>query len=274
MNRSIQISRKKNVQFIRGVINALARVEEADGDTKEIVYDRELQKIRSMDRENVLDIVREAVGDDPKRLKFAPLMYSELSDVPGIEAVFAATLNSADAVGRAAIIQTVGLKRISSLVGVLNEHFTREVDEFCRDQLLHTLGHIADESSLPIFEYLMRNNHRQDQWRILCAAHNYGRPEFRAYLQQVYSSPETKTSHRVMAAWGLAKLGKSDAYEFLVKMLDDPDRTFREGNTTVYEPGDALRAGQALADLNGWEFTWGKSSIREIKERLLLDSNR
>ncbi|MCC6328595.1 MAG: hypothetical protein IT174_08765 [Acidobacteria bacterium] len=160
------------------------------------------------------------------------------------------------------------MHNIRSLVEVLNRHFVKESDDFCRDQLLDTLGALADESSLPIFEYLMRKTDRRDERRILLAAKNYVRPEFKDYLSNVFESDSSEKSHRIFAAWGLAKLGNCEAYEYLVMMLDDPEKTIKAEGTITYDPGQSVRAAQAISDINGWNFTWGKSSVDLIRVRL------
>ena len=273
VERMSKDSRKDEVRIVKEVLKALARVENADGDTKEIVYDRELEKIRSLDRTTILETINEAVNRDPKLLKFAPYAYSELSDVPGIEKVFAELLASAGTDGRAAIIQTIGVRRMRSLVVALNDHFTREYDDFCRDQLLHALGRIADESSLPIFTYVMSSNSKRDEWRILCAAISYARLEFHEYLIHVFKSSETKKPNRIMAAWGLAKLKNKQAYDYLISLLDDPERTSKKDGVTTYDPGQSLRAAQAISDINGWDFEWDKHSVDIVKERLQSSSS-
>ena len=254
----------RRVTEIRKVLDALARVENADNDTKEEVHDRELAKLRSLERDGILDVVRQAVGSDKRRRKYSPFVFSELYDVPGIDKVFGELLRDADSDGRSAIIQTIGLREMRGLVGVLNDHFARESDDFCRDRLLHTLAKLADESSLPIFEYLMRRAYPRDEWRLLVAGTTFGAPEFREYLLRVFNDPKTRKSHRVMAAWGLGKLGDRNAYEYLTQMLDDPQvRTEKS-----FDPGESGRAAQAISDINGWTFEWHKDSVELVKCRL------
>jgi hypothetical protein len=69
---------------------------------------------------------------------------------------------------------------------------------------------------------------------------------------------------KILASWVLAKAGDRDAHAFLVEMLDDPDVTTR----TSYLPGESIRAAQALADVHGWPFSWGKPSVARIKQRI------
>jgi hypothetical protein len=256
------------VETIRSVLDELKRVENADNDTKEIVFDRELAKIRDLPRAGILQAVLESIGRSQKRKQYAPYVFAELSDVPGIEKVFSELLVSSEAAGRGAIIQEIGLRKMYTLVGVLNDHFASESDDFCRSQLLHTLATLADESSLPIFVYLMTTENSHDEWPILCAAHNYAREEFRRYAQAVFDSILTKKSNKILAAWALAKLGDNAALEYLKSMLSDPATSSKTTTSTTYDPGESIRAAQALADINGWDFEWGRSAVENLKARL------
>lgn len=255
---------KSPVIQIRKALDALALADGVDNDEKEVIYDRELATIREMDREGIIEAVSKAVGNNSKRKRFAPFIFSELYDVPGIEDVFQVLLENADANGRADIIQTIGLRRMKSLVGVLNGHFAREADDFCRDCLLHSLGVLADESSLSIFVYLMQKTDRRDEWRILTAARHFARQDFKEYVSRVFEDDHTETTHKVMAAWSLAKLGEGRPYEYLVHMLFDPE--VRTPN--LYDPRHSLRAAQAICDVNSWDFEWNKDSVEKVKARL------
>ena len=253
---------------IRNILDRIADVEQSDNDTKEIVYDAELAKIKGIELTEILNVVIAAVGKSRKRRRYAPFVYAELSDVPGIEKTFADLLETSDDVGRSQIIQTIGHRKMRSLIPVLNAHFAKEADDFCRDQLLWALGRLADESSLPIFEYLMRERRSRDEWRVLCAGTNYARNEFDAYMQAVFDSRNAKKTHKIMAAWGLAKLGHENAYRYLVSMLDDPETTIKTESTITYDPGEATRAAQAICDIHGWDFEWNKAFVDVVKDRL------
>ena len=260
------------VKVVRGIISELANVDDADNETKEEVYDRELSKIRNLKTNGILDDVVQAVGSDKKRQRYAAFIFAELHDVAGIEKVFAELLSSSDPDVRSSIIQSIGLRRMTSLVGALNSHFEHETDQFCRDRLLHALAKIADESSLPIFLHLstsLTNDHYL--WVLCIAAINYRREEFRHFLNYIYSSPEKSKSIKIMAAWGLAKLGNLSAYDYLIQMLDDPVTIIHADGVTTSDPGESLRAAQAIADINNWPFEWGSAEIAKIK-RLVGDS--
>ena len=115
----------------------------------------------------------------------------------------------------------------------------------------------------------MRKTDRRDEWRILCAATNFARSEFQDYLAQVFYNETAEPASKVMAAWGLAKLRQTQVYEYLVEMLDDPDIS----TPTSYTPGHSIRAAQAIADINGWDFEWDKSFVALIKSKIAKQRN-
>ena len=256
------------IKIIRDVIDALARVENGSNDEKEVVYDRELAKIARMDRTNVLEIANRAVGKDKKRRRYSPYIFSELHDVPGIEEVFKELLATSDDNGRSDIIQTLGLRDLKNLVPTLNSHFAKESDDFCRSCLLATLGKIADPSSLAIFEHLIQQRNPRDEWRLLVAAKNYDHHVFEPFVKKVFASSTSKKSHKIMAAWTLAKSGDQLARNYLVKMLDDPAIRSESDGVITFDPGESIRAAQAIADINGWAFEWDASYVDIVKARV------
>ncbi len=256
------------VQLIRNVIDALACAERASNDEKEVVFDRELAKIAQMDRTNVLEIANRAIGKDRKRTRYSPYIFSELHDVPGIEEVFKDLLANSDANGRSAIIQTIGLRNLKNLVPTLNSHFAKETDDFCRVRLLTTLAKIAHPSSLPIFDFLINQDRPSDEWLLLVAAKNYDHEVFEPFAKKIFASSTSKKSHKIMAAWTLAKSGNTLAYKYLIEMLDDPEVTTESEGITTYDPGESLRAAQAIAEIYGWDFEWGVSQVALVKRRL------
>jgi hypothetical protein len=69
---------------------------------------------------------------------------------------------------------------------------------------------------------------------------------------------------RMFAAWALAKAGDRDAHAYLVTMLDDPPVRTRYRS----DPGQSIRAAQALADIHGWRFSWSLRSVAGVKRRM------
>jgi hypothetical protein len=77
--------------------------------------------------------------------------------------------------------------------------------------------------------------------------------------------PDQPREVRVFAAWGLGKLGDEQAVHYLADMLDDPEvRT-----PTSHDPGESLRAAQALCDVCGWPFEWSRHGVDRTRRRWL-----
>ena len=56
-------------------------------------------------------------------------------------------------------------------------------------------------------------------------------------------------------------MGDQAAIQYLVKMLDDPVRTGK----TFHDPGEGIRAAQALCDIFDWPFEWGRAAVAPTK---------
>jgi hypothetical protein len=71
-------------------------------------------------------------------------------------------------------------------------------------------------------------------------------------------------ARKMFVAWALAKAGNANAHAFLVTMLDDPPVRTRYRS----DPGQSIRAAQALADIHGWRFSWSARSVPGVKRRV------
>jgi len=94
-------------------------------------------------------------------------------------------------------------------------------------------------------------------------AEDYATEDCWPYLNEWFQTDESKST-RVVAAWGLGKLGDEKAIAYLIHMLDDPDRR----GPTFSEPGQSLRAAQALCDIYEWPFEWNKSYVAKTVARV------
>jgi hypothetical protein len=59
-------------------------------------------------------------------------------------------------------------------------------------------------------------------------------------------------------------LGEPVALAYLKEMLDDADIDTPRSHT----PGQSIRAAQAVADVLGFPFEWGKQDVAKVKARL------
>jgi HEAT repeat protein len=257
------------VKILRRILNQLVKIENKDNDTKEIVSDKELAKIKDIPREGILEALSEAIGNDKKRTKASVFIYSELTDIPEIEEVFEHLLLDSDAEARSIIIQSIRSIKNTNLVPFLNDHFYKETDEFCKDALLYTLTVIGAESSFKIFKELSDRKDNKYAFRVLLAFIKYQKSESKPYLLRIYNDKNLDKILRIHAAWGLAKLGEKDYIDYLIKMLEDPIIKTPKS----YDPGQSIRAAQAISDILGWEFEWHKDSVEKVKERIKINAS-
>jgi len=255
---------KEQVRLLKKILDALVKAEKADNHNAEVIHDTELSKLPALIDDNILNAVKEAIGDNSKRKKVSVFVFAELHKVPRIEEVFLELLNSSDPTDKDIIIQVIGLRKLKNFVPVLNSHYYKETDPNVREQLISTLGTLADESSFPIFLTLAQTADKNKYWRLIWAFKNYAKQEGKPFLEKVFCDKQSDTSDKVVSAWGLVKIGEKSYYDYLIKMLDDPDVE----TSTSYSPGQSMRAAQAICDINKWDFVWHKDYVTVVKDRL------
>jgi len=255
---------KEQVRQLKKILDALVKAEKADNDSAEVIHDTELSKLPALIDDNILNAVKEAIGDNSKRKKVSVFVFAELYKVPRIEEVFLELLNSSDLTDKDIIIQVIGLRRLKNFVPVLNSHYYNETDPNVREQLISTLGTLAEESSFPIFLALAQTAEKSKYWRLTWAFKNYAKQEGKPFLEKIFYDKQSDISDKVVSAWGLVKIGQKSYYDYLIKMLDDPDIE----TSTSYSPGQSMRAAQAICDINKWDFVWNKDYVTVVKDRL------
>ena len=255
---------KEQIKQIRQILDALIKAEKINNDAAEIIYDTELARLREISKENIFDAVKKAIGNNPKRKNISVYVFSELYDEAGIDNIFEELLISSDVADRTIIVQTIGLRKLRKFVPVLNSILEKETDDSSKHALIYTLGELADESSFPIFLKLSQDTNQNYQWRLTWAFKNFARKEAKEFLEKVYKDKESEESDKVVAAWGLVKIGEKSYLDYLFKMLYDPDTQ----TSTSYSPGQSMRAAQAICDIKGWEFKWNKDYVNNVKQRL------
>ena len=108
---------KNQIKQLRNILDALAKAEDYDNDLKEIVFDKEISKINNISKNNILDNLLVAIGNNVKRKKTSVFIYSELFETPNIDEIYLDLLMSTDSQSRCNIIQTIGLRKIEKFVG-------------------------------------------------------------------------------------------------------------------------------------------------------------
>lgn len=255
---------KEQVRQLKKILDALIKAEKADNDSAEVIHDTELSKLPVLIDDNILNALKEAIGDNSKRKNVSVFVFAELYKVQGIDEVFLELLNSSDPTDKCIIIQVIGLRKLKNFVPILNSHYYKENDPNVTDQLISTLGALADESSFPIFLDLAKSANKNKYWRLIWAFKNYAKPEGKPFLEKIFNDKQSDKSDKVVSAWGLVKIGDKSYYDYLIQMLNDPDIE----TSTSYSPGQSMRAAQAICDINKWEFVWNKEFVAVLKDRL------
>ncbi|MCU0709577.1 MAG: HEAT repeat domain-containing protein [Pirellula sp.] len=147
----------------------------------------------------------------------------------------------------------------------LNDIIENDPDEFCRDMAIHAAGKLRTNECLPVLLRLADKNDPNLTWRLATALTSYATEECRSHLRKWFDDTSLAKSTRIFAAWGLGKLGDQMAFDYLIRMLDDPD----ERGDTYFRPGESIRAAQAVCDIRGWAFEWHKSSVAKTKHLVL-----
>jgi HEAT repeats len=255
---------KHLVTLIRGLLDRLVACRRMSNDEQEEIGDEVAIAARSLPREGVLEALDKAIGSSKKRRREAVYVLSELTDVPEVVGRIGQWLNDPDPQWRSCLIQTVehsGLKQFGPL---LNGIIEKDPDPFCRDAAIHAAGALRAEDTLPALLRLAECGEYEQTRRLAWALKDFGTEECRPYLKKWFEDSGQTKEVRVIAAWGLGKLGDSRARAYLIRMLDDPDTK----GPNFFKPGESLRAAQALCDLYEWPFEWGKSYVAKTMARV------
>jgi HEAT repeat protein len=246
---------------IRQLLDRLVDSEGHSNEEREAVWDEVATAARSLPRDGVLEALDRAVGRSRERLRQAVYILAELADVPEAAERIVAGLEDPDPRWRSWLIQTVEQRSIPHCGAALARIIAGDPDAFCRQVAIHAAGTLRLRECLPaILALAVEGSHAS---AVAWALKDYATEECRPQLAR-YFEPGNPKHLRVVGAWGLARLKDSVALSYLVEMLDDPD----ESGEKFFRPGQSLRAAQAVSDIHGWPFTWGKAHVARTKERL------
>ena len=223
------------------------------------------RRARRLRRDGWLSALDRAVGRSVKRGPAAWELLAELADLPEVRERFESGLRDADPARRAGVIALVGRKGLAGFAPLLNDALDDNADDLCRAHAITAAEELRLEANLPALLRLAAGPASDPLFRrLLPALRAYADPRCRPALERFFQS-ENPREGRIHAAWGLGKLGDQEAIRYLADMLDDPEvRT-----PTSYDPGQSLRAAQALCDINGWPFQWGRDGVARTKRRWL-----
>jgi HEAT repeat protein len=226
---------------------------------------RQAHRTRRLRRDGWLAALDRAASRSVRRKRAAAELLAELADLPEVADRFASWLMDADLTWRAEVIALVGRRGLARFAHLLNDALDGKADDLCRAYAITAAEELQAEANLqhllrlagdPAFDPLFR--------RLLPALTAYADPRCRPALERFFR-PDQPKAVRVFAARGLGKLGDEEAVRYLAEMLDDPELW----TPTSYDPGESLRAAQALCDVRGWPFEWSRDGVVRTKRQWL-----
>jgi HEAT repeat protein len=223
---------------------------------------RKARQARRLRGENWLAALDRAVGRSVQRRRAAADLLAELTDLPEVADRFAAWLKDADMAWRAEMIEFVGQRRLDQFAPLLNDPLAGDGDQRCLAFAMTSAGQLRSEANLPAILKLAADPEMMRWNRLLWALKDYAHLLCRPALERVFRRAKYKHD-RIIAAWGLGKLGDEAATHYLAEMLDDPATE----TPTCSDPGQSLRAAQALCDIHDWPFEWDRSWVQKTRRR-------
>lgn len=221
------------------------------------------RRAKRLRRDGWLTALDGAVGRSVRRRRAAAVLLAELADLPEVVERFATWLRDADLAWRAEVVELVGQKGLARLAPLLNDALGGNADDLCRACAITAAGELHLQANLPSLLKLAADPAFDSLFRrLLPALTAYAHPLCRPALERFFQ-PERPTEVRVLAAWGLGKLGDDQAIRYLAGMLDDPE----VHTPTSFDPGQSRRAAQALCDIRGWPFRWDRIGVARTKRR-------
>ncbi len=251
------------VSTIRELLDRLVRSERRSNDEREVIKHEVADAVAALPRDGIIKALDRAVGSSKRRRKVSVYLLTQLTDVDEAINRIGQSLHDPDPEWRNLVVQIVGLKRLVQFADPLNELILSDPDRFIRMVAIHAAGSLKSEKNLQALLTMAKENPADLRHFILWALKEFAEESCRPFLVATFHNAASEKEHRVIAAWGLAKLGDRTAIEYLVQMLDDPDIHHNRG----FAPGVSLRAAQALCDVHGWPFEWHKDWVEKTRER-------
>jgi hypothetical protein len=245
------------VKQVKRLLGRLIRARRLVGDSAEAEMNSILREIDGLPRAGLLEAIDSAVGRSVRRRDASLYVLGALADVPEAVARIGDALSHPDSELRQVALSTIEENSWRQLAPQLNRVILEDPDELCRGEAIRVAGVLKEDVNWPVILDVARS----DPVRVARTLKDYGREEGRPYLQAAFRGAEDK-AHKVIAAWGLAKLGDLAAIEYLGKMLYDPVVK----TPTYHLPGESLRAAQAMADVFDLPFEWNAQYVPPIQE--------
>lgn len=253
---------KNQVSKLRELLDRLADSRKLSNDEQEEVHDAVIADVKLISDENFLVTLDSVVGKSKSRRQESVYLLSEFTHLPEVVARIGQEFKNPDVRWRQWLVQIVGHRRLTGLAPHLIPIIEQDPDIFCRQGAIWSAGKLKADECLPSLLRLAEDPPPELTWSLAFAFTEYSQEASRPFLQRLFEDRLASSGHRVVAAWGLAKLGEKEALRYLVGMLFDPNKETSMG----YFPGESLRAAQAVCDIKGWQFEWNKMFVEAHRE--------
>jgi HEAT repeat protein len=286
---------KQTVILVRRCLDRLAACRRLSGDEQEEAYDEVADELRTVPEEGILEVIETAVGRSTRRRHAVVDILLPFAHLPEIQSLEADLLQDPDPKTRATAIQTIQNRSLRDFASLLNPIMQSETDSWRRRCAISAAATLRSRANVPTLLHLMHRREPESIGSLVIAAKEFATEEFRQFLAEVFAECEedrlpvewpegpladmgdpasvmcrlkaidqasSRKSTRILAAWGLGRLGDQHAVAYLIQMLHDP---WRKGPDYSF-PGESLKAAQALCDLFGWKFEWNTSYVPTVIE--------
>jgi hypothetical protein len=257
------VSPDKNLAAkLRELLDRLAGSRKLSNDEQEEIHDAVIAEARLLSGDGFLEALDSVIGKSKSRRRESVYLLSEFTHLPEVVARIGEEFKNPDAHWRHWLVQTVGYKHLTRLAPQLIPIIESDPDILCRRGAIWSAAEMKAPECLPLLLRLAENPPVELASSLAFAFTKYSSESSRPFLQRRFEDESADSSHRVIAAWGLAKLGEKKALRYLVEMLFDPSNK----TPTSYTPGQSLRAAQAVCDIKGWQFDWNKNFVEAHRD--------
>lgn len=275
------------------LLDRLVKCERLPGERQDAALARIAAAVRDLPREDLFRALPEAIGNNQRRRRVAVYLLAQLSDAEGAAHEIGHWFADPDAEWRAWLVQTIEEARLVQFAPALSAVIEHDPNPLVRKLAVRAAGELRSPANLPALLRLARACPPELLGYVLWALKEYGHQACRAVLSGVFRGPgrietggsppapevvaaeenglpsawlseseaERAIENRIVAAWGLGKLGDPEAIQYLGQVL--------EGTLCGVEPevalGQSLRAAQALCDLFGWPFRWHRDWVEKTR---------
>jgi HEAT repeats/PBS lyase HEAT-like repeat len=274
------------------LLDRLVKCERLPSERQDAALVRIAAAVRDLPREDLFRALPEAIGNNQRRRRVAVHLLAELSEAEGAVEQVGRWFGDPDPEWQAWLVQTIEEARLVEFAPALSWVIEHDPDPLVRKMAIHAAGELRSEANLPALLGVAKACPRELLGYVLWALKEYGHEDCRAALLEVFRGPdeiETARSpplesaaraeqrplsalrlrleasiaaeNRVVAAWGLGKLGEPEAIQYLGQLLEGPG----PGVDPDVALGQSLRAAQALCDLFGWPFQWHRDWVQKTR---------